>query len=65
MSKRHVRAYPKEFREQVVKLALPSGRRPREIAEEFEISVDSVRQLGSAAQIAVRPRRTLRTGPDP
>ena len=28
MSKRHVKACPKEFREQVVKLALSCGRRP-------------------------------------
>ena len=41
MSRRHVKACPKEFRGQVVELALSSGRRPRETAEEGEISVDS------------------------
>ena len=51
MSRRHVKASPKEFREQVVKLALSSGRRPREIAEEFEISVDSVRRWVRQAQL--------------
>ena len=43
MSKRdYVKPYPKEFREQVVKVAQAGGRRPREIAEEFGISPDSV-----------------------
>ena len=51
MSKRHVKACPKEFREQVVKLGLSSGRRPREITVEFEISVDSVRRWVRQAQL--------------
>ena len=42
MTRRHVKACPRKFREQFVKLALSSGRWPREIAEEFEILVDSV-----------------------
>ena len=57
MSKRHVKAYPKEFREQVEKLALSSGRRPREIAEEFEISMDSVRLWVKLAKPDKCPRK--------
>ena len=57
MSKRHVKAYPKKFREQVVKLSLSSGRRTREIAEEFEISVDLVRRWVKLAQLDNCPRR--------
>ena len=53
MSKRereYVKPYPKEFREQVVKLALAGGRRPREIAAEFGISADSVRRWVKQAE---------------
>ena len=64
MSKRHVRAYPKEFREQVVKLALSSGRRPRKIAEEFEISVDSVRRWVRQAQLDSGERKDGLTTPE-
>ena len=47
MSKRereYVKPYPREFREQVVKLARAGERRPREVSEEFGISPDSVRR---------------------
>ena len=64
MSRRHVKAYPKEFREQVVKLALSSGRRPREIAEEFEISVDSVRRWVRQAQLDSGERKDGLTTPE-
>ncbi len=64
MSKRHVRAYPKEFQEQVVKPALSSGRRPREIAEEFEISVDSVRRWVRLAQLDSGERKDGLTTPE-
>ena len=37
------KAYPKEFREQVVKLVQAGGQTVSEIAREFEISTDSVR----------------------
>ena len=57
MSRRHVKACPKEFREQVVKLALSSGRRVREIAGEFEISVDSVRRRVKLAKPDKCPRK--------
>ena len=57
MSKRHVKADPKGFREQIVKPALSSGRRPREIAEEFEISVDSVRRRVKQAELDRGGRR--------
>ena len=56
-SRRHVKACPKEFREQVAKPASSSGRRPREIAREFEISADSVRRRVKQAQRAKCPRR--------
>ena len=39
-----VKAYPKEFREQVVKLAQVGDRPVRELAREFGISVDSVQR---------------------
>ena len=47
MSKRkyvvpYTKEFGKEFREQAVKMAQVSGRRPHEIAEEFGISPDSV-----------------------
>ena len=38
------KAYPQEFREQVVKLAQAGGQTVSEIAREFEISTDSVRR---------------------
>ena len=38
------KAYPKEFREQVVKLVQAGGQTVSEIAREFEISTDSVRR---------------------
>ena len=50
MKKRaHVKPYPKEFREQVVQLVRAGGRGLREIAEEFGISVDSVRRWARQA----------------
>ena len=55
--RRHVKACPKEFREQVAKPALQIGRRPREIAGEFETSVDSVQCRVKQAQLAKCPRR--------
>ena len=64
MSKRHVKACPKKFREQVVKLALSSGRRPREIAGEFEISVDSVRRWVRQAQLDSGERKDGLTTPE-
>ena len=43
MSKKvYVKPYPKEFREQVVKLVQLGDRSALEVAREFEISVDSV-----------------------
>ena len=51
MSKRaYVKPYPREFREQVVKLAQAGDRAPSEIAERFEISVDSVRRWVQQAE---------------
>ena len=45
MSKKvYVKPYPKEFREQVVKLVQLGDRNALEVAREFEISVDSVRR---------------------
>ena len=38
------KAYPQEFREQVVKLVQAGGQTVSEIAREFEISTDSVRR---------------------
>ena len=46
----YVKPYPREFREQVVKLAQAGNRAPSEIAEEFEISVDSVRRWVQQAE---------------
>ena len=51
MSKQaYVKAYPKEFREQVVKLMQVGGRSRREVAEEFGISEDSVRRWVQQAE---------------
>ena len=48
MSKKvYVKPYPKEFREQVVKLVQLGDRSALEVAREFEISVDSVRRWAS------------------
>ena len=46
MSKRkaRVKAYPKEFREQVVQIARTGNRRLAEVAAGFESSTDSVRR---------------------
>ena len=46
----YVKPYPREFREQVVKLVQAGNRAPSEIAEEFEISVDSVRRWVQQAE---------------
>ncbi len=52
MSKKvYVKPYPKEFREQVVKLVQLGGRSALEVAREFEISVDSVRRLRMEREI--------------
>ena len=64
MSERQVKAHPKEFREQAVKLALSSERWPREIAEEFEISVDSVRCCVKQAQLDSGVRKDGPTTPE-
>ena len=51
MSKQaYVKAYPKEFREKVVKLMQVGDRSPREVAEEFGISEDSVRRWVQQAE---------------
>ena len=51
MSKRaYIKPYPKEFREQVVKLAQAGDRPPLEIAREFGISPDSVRRWVQQAE---------------
>ena len=44
MSKRkaRVKAYPKEFREQVVQIARTGNRRLAEVAAEFEVSTDAL-----------------------
>lgn len=60
MSKQaYVKAYPKEFREQVVKLMQVGGRSRREVAEEFGISEDSVRRW---VQQAERDQGTRKDG---
>ena len=46
----YVKAYPKEFREKVVKLMQVGDRSPREVAEEFGISEDSVRRWVQQAE---------------
>ncbi len=63
MSKRdYVKPYPKEFREQVVQVAQVGNRRPREIAEEFGISADSVlRWMQQADRDAGRRKDGLRS----
>lgn len=51
MSKQaYVKPYPKDFREQVVKLVQLGDRSVREVAEEFDISVDSVRRWVKQSQ---------------
>ena len=51
MSKKvYVKPYPKEFREQVVKLVQLGDRSALEVAREFEISVDSVRRWVQQAE---------------
>ncbi len=40
----YVKAYPQEFRDKVVQLMQVGERSPREVAEEFGISEDSVRR---------------------
>ena len=46
----YVKAYPKEFREKVVKLVQVGDRGTREVAEEFGISRDSVRRWVQQAE---------------
>ena len=51
MSKKvYVKPYPKEFREQVVKLVQLGDRSALEVAREFEISVDSIRRWVQQAE---------------
>ncbi len=51
MSKKvYVKPYPKEFREQVVKLVQLGDRSALEVARAFEISVDSVRRWVQQAE---------------
>ena len=58
MSKReYVKPYPKEFREQVVKMARTGRRRPHEIAEEFGISPHSVLRWVKQADLGTDRRR--------
>ena len=52
-----MKPYPKEFREQVVKVAQAGGRRPSEIAEEFGISPDSVLRWVKRADLDAGRRR--------
>jgi len=60
MSKRaYVKAYPKEFRDNVVKLVQVGDRSLREVAEEFGISTDSVRRW---VQQAERDQGTRKDG---
>ena len=49
--------YPREFREQVVKLALAGGQTVPEIAREFEISRDSVRRWLKQAELDTGSRQ--------
>ena len=58
MSKRQARgkaypgkAYPKEFRAQVVQIARTGNRRLAEVAAEFEVSTDSVRRWVKQAEL--------------
>ena len=51
MSKQaYVKAYPQEFRDKVVQLVQVGERSQREVAEEFGISVDSVRRWVQQAE---------------
>ena len=60
MSKQaYVKAYPKEFRDNVVKLVQVGDRSIREVAEEFGISTDSVRRW---VQQAERDQGTRKDG---
>ena len=43
-------AYPKEFRDKVVQLVQVSERSVREVAEEFDISLDSMRRWAKQAE---------------
>ena len=55
----YVKAYPKEFRDNVVKLVQVGDRSLREVAEEFGISTDSVRRW---VQQAERDQGTRKDG---
>ena len=46
----YVKAYPKEFRDKVVKLVRVGDRSLREVVEEFGISADSVRRWVQQAE---------------
>ena len=51
MSKQaYVKAYPKEFRDKVVRLMQVGDRSPRQVGEEFGISEDSVRRWVQQAE---------------
>ena len=56
--------YPREFREQVVKLALAGGQTVPEIALEFEISRDSVRRWLKQAELDTGSRQAGLSTPE-
>ncbi len=58
------KAYPKEFREQVVKLVQTGGQTVSEIAREFEISTDSVRRWLKQAERDAGSRQDGLSTPD-
>ena len=58
------KAYPQEFREQVVKLVQAGGQTVSEIAREFEISTDSVRRWLKQAERDASSRQDGLSTPD-
>ena len=63
MSKQeYVKPCPREAWEQVVKLTQLGDRRAREVAEEFGISVDSVRRWVKRSQLDLQRRRNGLSG---
>ena len=65
MSKKvYVKPYPKEFREQVVKLVQLGDRSALEVAREFEISVDSIRRWVQQAERDQGRRQDGLSGPE-
>ena len=57
----YVKPYPKEFREQVVKMAQVSERRSQKIAEESGTSPDSVLRWVKQADLSTSERKELST----